>query len=393
MTIDHSGRLKAMMASPLLLTMALGGLAMAQSAPGALPNAAPAVGALCHGADGGQPFHEATFDTGEVTLAYSEGPANGPTIVFLPGMGVPRGSYARAAELLCTNFHVVMLDQRGQGASSWAKDGRYRVVDYGRDLLAFVRGPLKGEKVIVSGHSLGGLVALWFAAEYPELTAGLNAEDNPFLMSERGRWERHWAKPLFEGMAHRLNAYQRSGRSAEAMLHGFQDESVVLPNQHVSYTQRIRALGKQLSNMDAAGIQPADAKEAARLEIAYRRWLDGEKVRNGDFWPTALQMKIALAISSVDPRVAEAAVTGELNDGFAHRAAMAKVRAPTLYWNSDQDLVGVISQAEHDENVKLIGEHARVAHVVARGVGHQIHSEQPELYARRIAEFFGKPGS
>lgn len=333
-------------------------------------------------------FHDGKFDTGEIEIAYTEGPKAGPTILFLPGMGVPRQSYATVARLLCDRFHVVMIDQRGHGESSWAKDHSYRVTDYGRDLVAFIKGALHGEPVIISGHSLGGLVALWLAAEHPELTAGLNAEDNPFLMSERGRWETHWVKPMFEATERRLRSFQASNRDPATLRSAFAAEQMTLPRQNVPYVQRVRAMGKLLSNMDGRRIPEPDSVEANRIERAVQNWLAGVPVTNGEFFPNASLQRIAMASAAMDPDVAHAAVTAELNDGFNHRAAMAKVIAPVLYWNSDQDLVGVISQAEHDENVRVIGEHARIRHVVTPGVGHLIHAEVPELYTSEILRFF-----
>lgn len=358
----------------------------AQAAPGALPTAAiAAVEWKC--AAGA--FHDGRYAAGGVELAYSEGPRTGRTILFLPGMGVPRRSYQAVAARLCERFHVVVLDQRGQGQSSWAPDGHYRVVDYGRDAASFIEHRLGGGPVIVSGHSLGGLVALWLAAERPDLVSGLNAEDNPFLMSERGRWEHHWVKPMFEATERRLRAYQASGRDPAVLARAFEAEQMVLPPQQGSYAHRVRALGKLLSNMEARGAVAADAAEQARLDATYSRWLAGQPVTNAEFLPRAILAGAPMMSAQMDPAVVHAAVTAELNDGFDHRVAMAKVRAPTLYWNSDQDLVGVLDQAEHDENVRVIGGQARVRHVVARNVGHLIHAEAPDLYAHEIRLFFG----
>lgn len=349
-----------------------------QDVPGSLPSSGPLARPAMQ--CGAAPFVEGRFDTGEVTLAYSEGPPNGPVILFLPGMGVPRGSYHAAAGRLCDRFHVIVLDQRGQGQSGWARDGRYRVVDYGRDLVAFIRGQLAGQAVIISGHSLGGLVALWLAAEHPELTFGLNAEDNPFLMSERGRWETHWIKPMFEALEHRLRVYHENGENPEVLRDSFANERMMLPRQDVPYQQRVRAMGKLLAGLRARGMSPPDA--------AVRAWIEGTPVTFVEFLPEAARNANAVASATMDPGVVHAAVTAELNDGFDHRAAMMRVQAPTLYWNSDQDLVGVIDQEEHDANVALIARQARTRHVVAAGIGHLIHAEMADRYADEIADFF-----
>lgn len=379
-------RLRRTLGATLMVAAAIASAGSARAAPGAVPGAEadPGVqGCLDRGG-----FHDRRFDTGEVEIAYSEGPAGGPTLLIIPGMGVPRASYARAAARLCRRFHVVVVDQRGQGGSAWSRDGRYRVVDYGRDAARLVEQRLNRGPVIVSGHSLGGLVALWLAAERPDLVAGLVAEDNPFLMSERGRWEHHWIKPMFEGLERRLRLYHASGRREEVLVAAFAAEPAYLPRQDAPLTQRVRALGKWLSNLDAAGVGPADPQEALRLEAGYAAWLAGKPVSNSDLMPRAALLRAPLVSAAMDPAVPHAAVTAELNDGFGHRDAMARVRAPVLYWNSDQDLVGVIPQDEHDENVRIMGRNVRVRHMVARGVGHLIHAEAPDLFAREIGDFF-----
>ncbi len=339
------------------------------------------------------PGRQTAFDThiffGEqVSLTYSEGPDNGPIIVFIPGMAVPRQSYYPVARLLCTRFHVVMVDLRGQGESSWAKDGQYRVADYGDDIVRLLKVQFDGKPAIVSGHSLGGLVALWIAVNHPDLVAGFNAEDNPFLMSENPKWDSHWVKPMFVSLESRLTAYQASGHDPGVLTRLFAAQMMVMPRQDVPYPQRIRALGKLLSNNAQHGIVAADDAEQQRLNGVYRKWLNGEPVTNGEFFPRGAITRIAMGPSSVDPRVVRFAVSADLNAGFDHRRALAAVRVPTLYWNSDEDLVGVLSQVEHNDIVRLIGEHARIHHVIANGVGHLIHAEIPEQYAREISDFF-----
>lgn len=356
----------------------------AQGVPGGLP-AAPQE----RGANPVPPaFGDKSFDGARGVIRYTEGPDLGPTIVFIPGMGVPRQSYFSAASRLARDFHVIVLDQLGQGESSWASDGKYRVIDYGADLLMFIRANLAGRKTIISGHSLGGLVALRMASEHPDIVSGLNAEDNPFLMSERGYWESHWIKPQFEALLSRLEAYQSSGRQLRILQEHFADEAMMLPRQDVPYLQRARAIGKHLSILSRRGALPAPNDEQSRLDDACSRWLAGVRLRNSDFLPQSILAKAPLPSATMDPRVVRAAVTAEVNDGFDHRTAMAAVRCPTLYWNSDEDLVGVLSQAEHDEIVALVSRKCRTRHVVASNVGHLIHAEDPEMYARELRGFF-----
>jgi pimeloyl-ACP methyl ester carboxylesterase len=56
--------------------------------------------------------------------------------------------------------------------------GRYRPIDYGEDIRAFIDGVI-GEPAIVHGFSLGGLVAVYLAAKYPALVRALILEEPP----------------------------------------------------------------------------------------------------------------------------------------------------------------------------------------------------------------------
>jgi pimeloyl-ACP methyl ester carboxylesterase len=367
--------------------------AYAQGAPGALATAASPLGeeVACVGPDGKrQVFEEKRYVRRVVTLAYTEGPKNGPTVIFLPGMGIPRHSYDQVARLLCGQFHVVLLDQRGQGDSSWALGGKYRVIDYGDDLVHFIAERLAGEPAVISGHSLGGLTALWIAANRPDLVLGVNAEDNPFLMSERGVWQHHWIRPLFVQLARRLTEYRQSGGDDALLVKLFENDEVVVPNVGWPYARRVRALGKFLSNLDVAGVHAADQAEQVRLDAAYAKFLAGEPVTNGEFYPRAVIAPMALGVKGVDPRVVEFAVTAQLNEGFDHHSAFGRVTAPSLVWSSDQDLLGVLTPTQLREIMGWFPRQTRTKLVIAQNTGHLIHAERPELFAREFKEFFSK---
>ena len=75
-----------------------------------------------------------------------------------------------------TRYHVIALDMRGHGDSSWDPDGRYRVEDHAADLSGFVQA-LGLRNLIVWGNSTGGRVVQVFAGMHPELVSHVIAED------------------------------------------------------------------------------------------------------------------------------------------------------------------------------------------------------------------------
>ncbi len=60
---------------------------------------------------------EAAFDSGEVTLAYAEGPNNGPPFVWLHGLGGSRDGNPLILPRLRERTHLFRPDLRGHGAS------------------------------------------------------------------------------------------------------------------------------------------------------------------------------------------------------------------------------------------------------------------------------------
>jgi pimeloyl-ACP methyl ester carboxylesterase len=100
-----------------------------------------------------------------------------PTILFLHGVGLT----ARTWDLVCLglrrDFHCLALDQRGHGDSEWSGDG-----DYGTEALcADVRDLVKElelDQFILVGHSMGGMVALSYAAAEAATLRGLVMVDS-----------------------------------------------------------------------------------------------------------------------------------------------------------------------------------------------------------------------
>ena len=98
------------------------------------------------------------------------GPDRAPDLVFFHATGFNARTYAPLLAPLADRFAVVALDQRGHGLSRLPADparlDRWDVyVDDAVAALAALRG--SGPAPVVSGHSMGGAVALMAAARAP----------------------------------------------------------------------------------------------------------------------------------------------------------------------------------------------------------------------------------
>lgn len=136
---------------------------------------------------------DATIDG--VRLHYAEGPEAGPPLVLVPGQSMPWQSYTRVLPRLSKRFHVYVLDVRGHGQSQHTP-GQYSFTRCGKDLVGFLREVVK-RPAACCGNSSGGLIALYAAAEAPELVTHLLMEDPPLFTTEWPQSQQTWVHGFF----------------------------------------------------------------------------------------------------------------------------------------------------------------------------------------------------
>ena len=90
-----------------------------------------------------------------------------PDMVLVHGLRGHRHSWDDFSSLVCKDFHVMALDQRGRGESDWAPDGDYSTDAYVADLAGFSEA-LGLNKFTLVGHSMGGRNSMTFGGKYPE---------------------------------------------------------------------------------------------------------------------------------------------------------------------------------------------------------------------------------
>lgn len=81
------------------------------------------------------------------------------------------------------DYRVLSLDLRGHGNSDWGPADQYNCTDFAKDIGGFIRklgiGP-----VLLVGHSMGGMVSVVTAAQFPQQVATLVVIDSMMRMSE-----------------------------------------------------------------------------------------------------------------------------------------------------------------------------------------------------------------
>jgi pimeloyl-ACP methyl ester carboxylesterase len=127
-------------------------------------------------------IEEKYFRTGEISMNYVAGPANGTPLVFIPGQSVTWEEYTLLMPKLADRFRVFAVSLRGHGNSSWTP-GMYTFNQLGKDMAAFLKGAV-GEPAILAGNSSGGVLAAWLAANSPEWVKAIVLEDPPLFHCE-----------------------------------------------------------------------------------------------------------------------------------------------------------------------------------------------------------------
>ncbi len=125
-------------------------------------------------------FFDLTIEGQLLRMAYMDvapsSPANGKTVVLLHGKNFTSEYWAQTIRMLAAKgYRVIAPDQIGFGKSAKPAIG------YHFDLLAAntkaLLDHLGVERAAIVGHSFGGMLAVYFARDYPDMTAVLALED------------------------------------------------------------------------------------------------------------------------------------------------------------------------------------------------------------------------
>lgn len=142
------------------------------------------------------PGHSCRIDLGKIALHVTQYDGNGPRLLLLHGIGSNSEGWNPVIDDLALTFSPVTVDLRGHGCSDKPESG-YLYTDYVSDIEGLFTA-LDWTSPLIVGHSLGGIIALWWATRHPDRARALVAEDSALRSGEDFR-------PAFDSWL-RLNA-------------------------------------------------------------------------------------------------------------------------------------------------------------------------------------------
>ena len=288
---------------------------------------------------------EQRVDLGEVRMNYARvGSPDKPALLLIPGQSESWWGYEAALPRLAEHFEAFAVDLRGQGRSTWTP-GRYTLDNMGNDLVRFIDLTI-GRPTVVSGLSSGGVLSAWMSAyARPGQVRGAHYEDPPLFSSE--------VNPA-------CGQSIRQGAGAIFALWS-------------------KYLGDQWTVGNWTGLREAWSN-------GLPPWL-AAAVIPGDRPPQNLK--------EYDPEWGRAFVSGTVAASCDHARMLEQVQVPVLlthHFRAVDDRTGALLGALSDVQASFACELIRAAgqpveYTSFPGMGHSMHGEDPELFARTLAQW------
>lgn len=114
-----------------------------------------------------------TSDDGvELHVEVQEAPGAPLTVVLCHGYLLNATSWDVQRTMLAGRARVVLWDQRGHGRSGWGTPPNATIEQVGRDLYAVIKAAVPRGRMVLVGHSMGGMAILALAKSHPGLFGG-----------------------------------------------------------------------------------------------------------------------------------------------------------------------------------------------------------------------------
>lgn len=289
-------------------------------------------------------------------MHYAEGPDNGPALLLIHGQGMDWKNYARVLPALSLRFHVFAVDCYGHGASTRVPV-KYSANAQGADLKRFLSDVIN-EPAVVSGHSSGGLLAAWLAANAPESVKGVILEDPPFFTTTMPRAMKTWNWVDLASTTHRF-------------LESGQTDFVAYNAEHSRLFTLFGGLRPGLTHDIVAG---RASNPGTPVKIWYMPPVMNEMLRG---------------MSRYDPRFGDAFYTDSWDNGFDVAATLTRITEPAVLihtnWSyTDDGILMAAMDADDAERARSLVAGVQFFKVDS---GHGFHFEKPAEFIKIVLDF------
>lgn len=114
-----------------------------------------------------------TADDGvELHVEIQDAPGAALTVVLCHGYLLNSTSWDVQRTMLAGKARVVLWDHRGHGRSGWGAPPNATIDQVGRDLFAVIRAAVPRGRMVLVGHSMGGMAILALAKSHPGMFGG-----------------------------------------------------------------------------------------------------------------------------------------------------------------------------------------------------------------------------
>lgn len=299
------------------------------------------------------------LDSG-ILLNYAEGPDNGPGLLLIHGQNMEWEDYSRVLPELSKYYHVFAVDCHGHGESG-RDPSRYTGVAMGQDFVWFIQNVI-GEKCVVSGHSSGGILTAWIAANAPEDVLGIVLEDPPLFSVTPEEMQNTFV-------------WLESFEIVHSFLNQTDEEDYIIYHFERSYLWGLFGNLRQLIAKSAREYRAEHPGEA--LEI----WYLPHSMLHGETY-----------MDNFDLKFADTFYTGSWFEGLDQAETLSKVNCPSVYIKAETQYGrdGVLYAANTDEDAAKVNSLLKDNEMITIKSGHDIHYEHPKDFTEILVNFLDK---
>lgn len=291
-----------------------------------------------------------------VKLNYAEGPDNGPAVLLVHAQAAAWESYEPVLVELSEEFHVFAVDVVGHGSSS-RTPGHYDVSTIGAQIVDFIYSVI-GEPVLLSGHSSGGLIAAWVAANAKASVTGVLFEDPPFFSTDPARMPKQFNYVDLDKPAHEFLR---------------QDDVTDFASWYIEHNAWITYFGR--------------GKQGIVRHAKKYRERHADEPLNIWFLPPSVNESYRF-MHQFDPEFADAFYALTWQEGFDQAATLSEIAVPTTLVHANWRITeqGILEGAMTDDDAQrasgLLADN-RLERVLT---GHSFHNEDPHGFVTFVRE-------